>query len=131
MKSTIALLLFSLTTSAFSCSGLIGDYVCFDQYSYQQYRKISISEQSLPNGQMGLAVSERGHNRYNRVLNLSGKKSAIEDMTIQSSCNGKTLKVTMKLGRFSETETFKMTKNGMRFSAKEENGSKKLDCERL
>lgn len=131
MKTAFALFFLAITTSAFSCSELVGDYVCFDQYSYVQHRKISITEETLSNGQKGLAVTERGYNRYNRILRLDGKKHPVENMTIKSSCDGKVLKVTMSLGWHSDTDTFKKTKTGIKLSTTEETGKKKLDCEKL
>lgn len=123
MKKLAALILLTLTTSAFSCADLVGEYVCFDEYSYRQYRNISISEQ-----ENGLIVKEEGHNRYNGVLRVNAGKFSRENTKIQASCSGKTLKVTMSMGRYSETETIKKTKSGIIFNTKEETGSKRLNC---
>lgn len=126
MKKLAALILLTLTTSAFSCEDFTGEFVCFDEYSYAQYRHISITEE----GEGLISVKENGHNRYNGVLRVNAGKQSRENTKIQSSCSGKTLKVTMSLGRYSETETIKLTKTGMIFSTKEETGSKRLKCDR-
>ena len=124
MKTAIALLVLSITTSAFSCTDLIGDYVCIDQYSYSYYRNFSIKEEGT-----GLVISENGRNRYGRVLRTD-EKMMIEDLRVKVKCNKTSIKVIAKLGSLSATDTYKKMKKGMEFSANEEGSHKRLKCER-
>lgn len=131
MKKLAAIVLLSVSSFSFACDKLIGDFQCIDKYSYSYYINISIKEVDLVNGKKGLLVEENGHKRYNTTLKVDGKKYNSENTKIRSTCDNNVLEVTMSMGRYSDTDTYALTKSGLTFTTKEENGNKRLKCKRI